>query len=189
MEVLALDRSPGGSARRRPARVNSRSLASVAATRDSAESREVPVAASSYGITQARKAEIAHLDRRHGDRLTRLTALARAHPHRRAHRFEVVEHEDRRIVEAHVLHRFRDLAVLDQERPVAREAGIEDRSLIDGAKIPEARDEEAALRGANQIVHRRRAARHTDRTAGTGRRALLFLRPIPVVVEILQNAV
>src|SRR5262245_21451277 len=38
-----------------------------------------------YRVAQAREIEIAHLDRRHHDRLPRLSALACAHPLRDAH--------------------------------------------------------------------------------------------------------
>ena len=71
----------------------------------------------------------------------------------------------------------RDLAVLDQERAVAREAGVEHRALIDGADVPEARAraDRAACRDhlssdlsvPNILSRRRAAAEPTAATAAT----------------------
>ena len=65
------------------------------------------------------------LDRRHDHRRSRTAALARADVLGPSKHLETVEHEDRRLIPAHVLDRTRDLAILDQKvlsrvRPVNR---------------------------------------------------------------------
>ena len=45
----------------------------------------------------------------------------------------------RRFVPAEVLHRRDDLAVLDQEQPVAGHAGVEQRHVVDRPDVPEER--------------------------------------------------
>src|SRR3954471_23040894 len=97
-------------------------------------------------VAETREVEIANLDRRYNDRETRSSRFARAHANRATHCIEVVQHEDRRLVEAEVLDRARDLAALDEKRSVARETGIENRARIDRTQIPEACDDDAALR-------------------------------------------
>ena len=104
------------------------------------------------GIAQAREVEVANLDRRNNDRETWSAGFTRAHAHGATHRIEVVQHEDRRLVEAKILDRLRDLASLYEERAVARESRIENRSRIDGTKVPEARDEEAALAAGDEVA-------------------------------------
>src|SRR3954467_6201175 len=105
----------------------------TAAARDSAETRDAQCDANqqhSYGIAQAREVEISHLDRRYGDRLSRLATFTRAHSNRPTHRLEIVQHEDRRVVEPQILHCLRDPSILDQERSIAREARVRNRALI-----------------------------------------------------------
>src|SRR5688572_11699616 len=79
----------------------------------------------SHRVAGAGEVEIARFDRRHHDRPTRAAALARVHALGSAEHLEIVQHEDRRLVPAKIFHRPRDLAFLDQERAVAREAGEE----------------------------------------------------------------
>src|SRR5579885_2890983 len=122
-------------------------------------------------VTQARKVKVSDLDRRNYNRRSRIAAFAGAHALRNAHRFQVVQHEDRRIVEAEVLHRPRDLAVLDQKRAVAREAGVENRAWIDRPQIPESCYQQTTLRRTNQVLERRGAAIHLDGKPRAGRRA------------------
>ena len=43
----------------------------------------------------------------------------------RPDRLEVVQHEDWRLVPPQILHRVRDLAILDEERAVARQTSVE----------------------------------------------------------------
>ena len=127
--------------------------------------------APSYGVTQAGEIEIAHLDRRNHDRLAGIAAFARAHALGDAHRFQVVQHEDRRIVEPEILHRLRDLSVLDQKGSVAGQAGVENRAWIHRPQIPEACYQQTTLRRTNHVIERRRSAAHANRSAGTCRRA------------------
>src|SRR5262245_60285679 len=95
-------------------------------------------------VARTREIEVARFHRRHDDRTARAAALTRAHPLGPAQHLEIVEHEDRRLVPAEILDRTRDLAFFDQERAVAREAGVENRALIDAADVPEARAENPA---------------------------------------------
>ena len=64
---------------------------------------------------------------------------------RRAGGDEVFEDVDRRFVEAEVLHRASDGSVLDGERSVPGQAGVEEGFGPHHAKIPEPRDEDAVL--------------------------------------------
>src|SRR5438093_11101549 len=59
-----------------------------------------------------------------------------------------------RLGEAQVLHRMRDLTVLDEERPLARHAGDDRPQLVHPARVVEARDEQAALHAADQFFAR-----------------------------------
>ena len=80
--------------------------AQTAATYTSAEAHEARVTTrTSYGVTQTGEIEISHLDRWNHDRLAGIAALARAHALGDAHRLQVVQHEDRRIIEPEILHR------------------------------------------------------------------------------------
>ena len=96
--------------------------------------------------------EITNLDWRYHDRLARLATLARTDANRNAHRFQTVQHEDRRIVEPEILHRFRDLSILDQIGSVASQAGEENRACVDRPKIPEACYQQTTLSRANQVI-------------------------------------
>jgi len=102
MEVLA---SPDPPVDRRDDDLHAKG-AWVAATYASAETHEARVTTMlSYGVTQTGEVEISHLDWWNHDRLAGIAALARAHALRDAHRFQVVQHEDRRIIEPEILHR------------------------------------------------------------------------------------
>src|SRR5690349_10314926 len=114
-------------------------------------------------VAEASEVEIAHLDRRYDDREPWSSSLACAHANGAAHRVEVVQHVDRRIVEAKVLDRPRNAPALYEERAVARESRVENRSRIDGTKVPEARDEDAALGRCDELLGGGRAAGHAHR--------------------------
>ncbi len=104
-------------------------------------------------------------------------------------RLEIVQHEQRRLVESHVLHRLRDLSVLDEERSVAREPGVEHRARIDLAQIPEPRDEHAARRRPDEIFGRLRAADELHRVRARVGLLVLLLRPEARIREPLEHAV
>jgi hypothetical protein len=93
------------------------------------------------------------------------------HAHRLADLLDVVEHDRGRFVEAEVLDRVLDLAVLDVERAVARQAGEQHGLRIDQADVPGARDEHALL-GAPDQIHRRLVAAGHDEVAGLADRLL-----------------
>src|SRR6185437_1243808 len=107
-----------------------------------------------HGITQTREVEITDLERRHDDRRAGAAVFTCAHSYRRAECFDVVEHEDRGLVVSKVLDRVRHLAVLDQERTVARETREQDGALIDGANVPETRYEDSALGARDHLRDR-----------------------------------
>src|SRR5688500_16303791 len=98
--------------------------------------------------------EVSRLDRWHDHRRSRTAALARADTLGTSEHLEIVEHEDRRLVPAHVLDRTRDLAILDQEGPVARQAREQDRALIHAADVPEAGTQDAALGARDHLLER-----------------------------------
>src|SRR5215471_9443855 len=131
-----------------------------------------------HRIADGLEVEVARLDRRHHDGGADVARLRRAHPDRAAHRLEVAEHDDRALIEAEVLHRMADPAVLDQEGAVARETGVEDRARIERPDVPEARDQDAALGGADQVVDGALAALHLDACGQAGSLDVLLLRPV-----------
>src|SRR5258706_16295767 len=112
-----------------------------------------------HRVRQTRKVEILRLDGWHHDWTTLLRA---ADTNRGAERLEIAQEKEWRLVEAEVLDRLGDLPVLDQERPVAREAREQNRARINRAEIPQPRDENAARSGLDHVVHRRRAAFQFD---------------------------
>ena len=64
-----------------------------------------------------------------------VVGLADVHRDRLAERGDVVEAARRAVVPPEVLHRPDDLAVLDQERAVARHAGVEQRRMLSTARM------------------------------------------------------
>src|SRR5688572_20776552 len=153
----------------------------------------------SNGVAGAGEVEVSRLDRWHDHRRSRTAALARADTLGTSKHLEIVEDEDRRLVPAHVLDRTRDLAILDQEGPVAGEAREQDRALIDAADVPEAGTQDAALGARDHLLERGRAAEHPEpdtapassstTAAATGGLDALLLRPIAIVLEVLHDAV
>src|SRR5688572_21193236 len=105
-----------------------------------------------HGVGEAGEVEVTHLQRRHD---YGATGLGAREAHGTADRLEVVEHEQRRIVEAEILHSLADLAVLDEERAVAREAGVENRARIHFTQVPQPRDEDAAFRRLDHVLDAR----------------------------------
>src|SRR5258705_10722458 len=92
-----------------------------------------------YGLNgrgNRRHVEVFDSDRRDQRRAAPVVRFARVHRHALADRGDVVEADDRRHVPAEVLHRPGDLAVLDEEQPVTRHAGVEERRLGDAAAGP-----------------------------------------------------
>ena len=80
-----------------------------------------------HRVRQRTKVEVLHLDRRKDNSST---SLGSGEPNRWSDRLEIVQHEDRRIVETEILDRLGDLSILDQERTVASETRVE---LRDGS--------------------------------------------------------
>src|SRR5215216_2823025 len=78
-------------------------------------------------VRETCKIEVLRLDRWHNDRTT---GFSTSDAYGRTDRLEVVQQEERRLVEAEVLDRFRDLSILDQERAVTRETGKKNRARI-----------------------------------------------------------
>jgi hypothetical protein len=78
----------------------------------------------------------------------------------------------------------RDLAVLDQERAVAREPGDHHRALVEEADVEEVRDEDAALGAGDQLVHRLRAPDHLEHRRGSGRRSRRSCPPLAPPVGV-----
>src|SRR6516164_10444260 len=134
-----------------------------------------------HRIADGLEVEVARFDRRHHDGGADVARLRRAHPYRAAHRLEVSQHGDRALIEAEVLNRMADPAVLDQEGAVAREAGVEDRARIERPDVPEARDQDTALGGANPVVDGALATLHLDARGKADRLDVLLLRPVAVL--------
>src|SRR5215210_2181736 len=86
-----------------------------------------------HRIRQAGEVEVLRFDRRHDNRPAR---FGTAEPDRRPDRLDIIQQEQRRLIEPEILDRFRDLAVLDEKRAVACEARVEDCSWINLAQIP-----------------------------------------------------
>src|SRR5678816_1593456 len=101
-----------------------------------------------YRVRQRCERKILHLDRRH---YHRPAVFSSCESDRRPDRLEIVEHEQWRLVEPEILERLGDLSVLDEERSVTREPGIENRARIDLAEVPQPRHEHSALRRANHL--------------------------------------
>src|SRR5215208_464304 len=107
-------------------------------------SKQFPLAVSSSGeqcgysrsdrVRETGKVEVSHLDGRHDDSSACLCARK---PNRTSERLEIIQHEQRRLVEAEVLERLRELPVLDQERAVARQPCVKNRARVHLAQIPE----------------------------------------------------
>src|SRR4029079_11674113 len=95
----------------------------------------------------------------------------------RTNRLEIVQQEQRRLIEAEVLDRLRDFSVLDQECTVARKTSEQNRSRINGAEIPQSRHENSALRRLDHVIDRSRARNHLDRRRATCRSLVLLLSP------------
>ena len=66
---------------------------------------------------------------------------------------------DGALVEAEVVHRPDDLAVLDEVDAVAGETGQQQRDRVDLADVPEAREEQPPFGGGDHVVERLRGAR------------------------------
>src|SRR4051812_46471374 len=137
-------------------------------------------------IRQTREAEISRFDRWH---YNCAAGFGAADAYRGADRLEIVEQEERRVVEPEILDRSRDLAVLDEERSIAGKAGVKDRAWIDFAQVPEPRDQNSPRGRLDHLVHRRWAALHLDRRRETGWLLVLLLRPEAGVVKLLEHSV
>ena len=81
--------------------------------------------------------------------------------------------------------------MLDQEHTVARDARIHKSPLIDGADVPEARDEQAALHALDELLERRRGARTLQPESPRKRRGLhaLLVGPETIVGEVFEHAI
>nr|GEU28510.1 hypothetical protein [Tanacetum cinerariifolium] len=133
-----------------------------------------------HRVRQRREVKVAHLHRRDHHLVAHFVA---ADDHRLAQFIDIVQHRHRAFVEAEVLDRMLDLAVLDVERAVAREARQQQRLRIDHADIPGACDQHALLGGRDQLLGGLAAARH-DHVAVTAHGPLaLLLGPVRGVVE------
>ena len=82
------------------------------------------------------------------------------------------ERADDRLRVAQVLHRLRDLAALDEEQAVAREAGDDLRLRVEDAVVPEVGDEQPPLDAGDQLLERLVAARE-EQVAGVAAEGLL----------------
>ena len=136
-----------------------------------------------HGVGQRREVEVA-------DRAAPASSAPRVVGHGAADVLEPVQHQQRALVPAEVLQRARDLALLDEERPVAREAGLQHRSRIERADVEEVRHEDAALAARDQLLGGLRAAGERE-AAGkrrSGRLLALLLRPEPRVRQVPQDA-
>lgn len=89
-----------------------------------------------HRVTQTGEIKIADVDCRNHDRVPRIAVFARADAFGDTRCLQAIQYENRLIVEAKLLHRFRDRAILDQMRSVASETGIAGRALVDGPQIP-----------------------------------------------------
>src|SRR5688500_18105657 len=128
----------------------------------------------SHRVRRRSEIELSHRERRHDERPATLRA---GDADRGTDRLDVVEHEQRGFVEAEVLDRLRDLAVLVVEDAVAREPCVENGARIDRPQIPEPRHENAARRGPDHLRGRRGPAEHLERARAGSRFLPLLLRP------------
>src|SRR5215204_5651440 len=135
----------------------------------------------SDGVRQRCEVEVANPERRHQP-----SRLARLWP---ADVLEAVQHQQRTLVPAEVLQRPRNLAVLDEERPVACETGLQHRAGIERANVEEVRDENAAGAAGDDLLRALGAASERE-AAGertTGRTHTLLLGPEACVGEVPQD--
>src|SRR5437660_9932533 len=104
---------------------------------------------------------------------------------------EIVEHRDRTLVEPEIVDRTTHFPVLDQEHTVARDARIQKSPLIDGADVPEARDEQAALHALDELLERRRGACTLHPESPRKRRGLcaLLVCPETIVGEVVEHTI
>src|SRR5438445_11423296 len=79
-------------------------------------------------------------------------AFEAADAHGLAELLRILEQPHRAFEEAEVHHRSSDLAVLDEEEPVAREPGMLQGLLIHEADVPEVRDEQAAFHAGDELL-------------------------------------
>ena len=100
------------------------------------------------------------------------------------------EQVDRALVEAEVVHRADDLAVLDQVDAVAGQPGEQQRRRVDLADVPEAGEQQAPLGPGDQVVDgARRAGELEDEVVDRWRRRRARPgRAGPVVAEALEPA-
>ncbi len=98
-----------------------------------------------HRVRQARKRKVPDLQRRN-----QIPPDTLGYPHR----FEVIEHNDRAFVEAEILNGVLDDAVFDVEGTVAGQAGVEQRLWINGADVPEPRDQDTLFGVFNHLGQR-----------------------------------
>src|SRR5471032_1694252 len=101
-----------------------------------------------HRVRQRREVEVAHAHRRDQLLVLRFVAGQNLGP---SQFIDIVQHRHRAFVEAEVLDRVLDLAVLDVEGTVARQAGQQHRLRIDHADIPGTRDQHALLGIGDQL--------------------------------------
>src|SRR5690606_23424788 len=107
-----------------------------------------------HRIDQGCEAEITCLERRY-DRRRQLTAFVLGRPehrHRLTELLDVVEHEERRFRETEVLHRLRDLTVLDQPQSIARQPCRKEALPIEYADVRESRDQQPPPGRADHLL-------------------------------------
>src|ERR1700755_568167 len=99
--------------------------------------------------------------------------------HARRKPVTVLQHRMRGLVPAKVVHRADDLAALDEKRSVARHAGAQERVRVQEVRVPEARDEHAALHAGDELRERVVAPGELERARRGERGEMFLLRPIP----------
>ena len=74
-------------------------------------------------------------------------------------RDDLIQHRDRAFIETEIAGWLRDLAVLDEEDAVARQAGQQHGLRIDFSDVPKTGDKQAAFGLLDHVGGRGRAAR------------------------------
>src|SRR5690606_19597777 len=139
-----------------------------------------------HRVRQARKRKVAHAKRRHHHVTSTLGSRNTTHP---SHLLEVVQHEERRLVEAEIAQGARYAAILHQESAVPREARVEQRTRIHRPQVPQPRDQHPAPGSLHQLIDRCRTALHSQRRGVSRCLLSLLVRPETGIHQLVQHSI